>query len=229
MSLSLIIPVYNEKELLGKNVTIFYDYLKGLKIPFEILICDNGSTEYKGINFTKKEVRYLRAEKRGLGIGIKLGIDNAQYNNLMFYAIDIPFGLDIIKESLDKIEEYDIVIGSKAHPESVNNHSSQRKMFSKMYNRLVNSMFHLGVGDTQGSLMFKKINIIKYKDYLDAEDAFLETQILIYGKLFNNRIIEIPVKYETARKDSKISPFSDGMKILKSCLREKERIKKIET
>lgn len=221
MSLSLIIPVYNEKNLILKNIPIMYDYLKGLKFKFEILICDNGSTDYENIKFSQKEIKYLRIDKKGLGLGIKLGIENATFDNLMFYAIDLPFGLDIIKNSFEMMNEYDIVIGSKGHKESINNHTFKRKLFSFAFNSLVNVFFGLGIKDTQGSLMFKKVNVLKYLDKLDSEDAFLETQILIYGKKNKNRIIEIPVNYKAQRSGSKIHPISDGIKIFKDVLKEK--------
>jgi len=202
--------------------------MKSLKVDFEILVCDNGSTDFKEIKFTHKEIRYLRDENKGIGVGIKLGIENAQYENLMFYAIDLPFGTKIIEESLTESEKYDIVIGSKGHVDSVNNHTFKRKIFSFAYNTLINLFFHLDVKDSQGSMLFKRKNIVQIIHYLDSSDAFFQTQLLIYSKLIDNSIVEIPVEYESQRSGSKISPIKDGLHMLKQLLKERKKVKEIE-
>lgn len=223
MSLSIILPIYNEENILKKNIPILY---KSLKDDFEILLCDNGSTDNtKSIcqDLIKKypKIRYLFVKEKGIGNGIRVGIENAKKKYIMFYAIDLPFGTKIIDESIAKMKDYDIVIGSKGHKDSINNHTFQRKIFSFFFNSFVNILFGLHIRDTQGSLMFKKDHIIKYLNHLDASDAFFETQILIYGKRNKDKIIEIPVTYKQQRKGSKINPIKDGLKILRQIIHER--------
>jgi glycosyltransferase involved in cell wall biosynthesis len=227
MSISIILPVYNEKEQIKKNIPVLLDYMKGSNFDFEILICDNGSTDYKSINFSDKRIRFLRTDKKGIGNGIRLGIQNARYELGMFYAIDLPFGTSILKESIDKMEkdDVDIVIGSKGHLDSINNASPKRKMFSRIYNLLINIFFDLDVKDSQGSLLFRIKDVKKYLGYLDSEDAFFETQILIYGKRIGLKLVEIPVKYDSPRKGSKINPAVDGLRMFRQLLDERKKYK----
>jgi len=220
MNLSVIIPVYNEEKSL-QNLIKLHNYLNG---KFEILVCDNGSTDNSATvirGFKYPKIKYVKVPERGLGLGIKAGIENAKYDNIMFYAIDLPFGLNIIDESLTALKKYDIVIGSKGHKKSINRHSLKRKVFSFIFNCIINIRFGLDVKDSQGSLMFKRKNVRKFLKKLNAKDAFLETQILIYGKQQGNSIVEIPVVYRPQTRQSKMRPVRDGLTMFKQIIREK--------
>jgi len=231
---SLVIPIHNEADVLEENVSKFDDYMLSLNVPYEILLCDNGSSDdsfeiSKKISLIRRGVKVLHEDKRGLGIGIKLGILNSRFENIMFYAIDLPFGLEIIKESLDKfnVNGCDLVIGSKANVYSNINVPIKRKIFSKSYNFLLRLFFGLKIGDTQGSMMFKSLNVLKFIDYLDASNAFIQAQICIYHNLYGFNICEIPVNYSSYRKGSKMRLFSDGYKMFSEILTERKKYKQL--
>lgn len=235
-SLSVIIPVYNEQEILEKNSLELLNYLKNLKKieNFEILLCDNGSTDStfeiaKKLGKKYMNIRALSAGKKGIGLGIKLGIENAKYDLCFFYAIDLPFGLHIIEESLNAMHDNVILINSKEHENSKRiSFDFKRILFSRTYNFLINLFFNLGINDTQGSLMFHKKDLERFFGFLDSEDAFFQTQILVYGKLYNMRIKEIPVDYTQPRKEgSKICVLKDGWSMLKQILHEYLKYRKL--
>ena len=153
-------------------------------------------------------------------MGLREGIKKAKYEYSMFYAIDLPFGFDVIEDSIREIKNADIIIGSKSHPSSRIKMNPKRKIFSYLYNKLLNIFFHLNIKDTQGSLIFKKSCTMKYIPRLDSSDAFLETQLIIYGKLSNLKIMEIPIELKQNRHKSKIRPFRDGTKMFLQVLKE---------
>ncbi|MCL4386162.1 MAG: hypothetical protein M1326_07600, partial [Cyanobacteria bacterium] len=64
--------------------------------------------------------------------------------------------------------------------------------------------------------------------YCTEKNAFFTTQIAIYGKLFNLKMIEIPVemKKEKNRKSS-YKIIKDGRQILLSMIKEYRKIKRI--
>lgn len=230
-NLSVIIPVYNEEKIIADNLEKFYGYLKGDERigNFEIIIVNNGSldrTQMLAENFRAKhpEAKVFFIEKRALGSAILKGIMESQYECLFFYAIDIPFGFDVIGSSIEKIGPADIVIGSKGHPDSRINIPLKRRIFSILCNRLIRLMFGLKVTDTQGSIMFKKSTVDKYLFYLTSSDAWLETQIIIYGNLFKAGIEEIPIAYSPTRP-SKMR-MTDAFYFLNNLAKEYPKYKK---
>ena len=45
LDVSVLIPVYNEEDKLRENVLVLHKYLKSKKLLFEIIICNDGSTD----------------------------------------------------------------------------------------------------------------------------------------------------------------------------------------
>ena len=60
---SILIPVFNEEQILRSNVQKLESYLVGLKIPFEVLIVNNGSTDGTAYLIAKlaREFSWLQA------------------------------------------------------------------------------------------------------------------------------------------------------------------------
>ena len=225
-NVSLIIPVHNEKRTLEENCIKLYGYMKENCANFEILLCDNGSTDdtfeiSQRLHQNYGEIKAFKAIEKGIGIGIKIGIENAKFDTLMFYAIDLPFGLDVINNSFEV--DADVVVGSKAHKDSVVERTFKRAFFSFAYNIFIRMFFGLNVKDTQGSLMFRKGDINKFLLKLDSSDAFFETQLLIHCARNKLKIVEIPVNLSAEVRGSKIRPVKDGLNMLMQIIRERLR------
>lgn len=221
--LSLIFPVYNEELRIETNLESTLAYLLANNFYFQIIIVNNGSKDKTQeivdrfiANHKEVDIRLLNLQEKGLGLAIKAGIAEAEYNNVMFYAIDLPFGTDIIGESLDSLSESDvaIVIGSKGHKKSIVEVSLKRRVNSFVYNLLLRFLFRIKIRDTQGSLMFKKDRIAEVLPFCTASDAFFCGQLIIYAQTNNLSVKEIPVRYLNSRKDSKVDIFKDGWRIL---------------
>ena len=228
MNISIILPIHSEDAVLRKNCLELLNYLKKDQQirNFEIILCDNGSSDKsleiaKGLAKSHPEIKAFHSKNRGLGIGIRMGIDNAKYDNLFFYAIDNPFGFHIIDRSLAELKHADVIIGSKGHPRSVIRRSIPRRMYSKALNLPVRLLFGINVKDTQGSILFKKSDVKKYRKNLTSDTAFLQTQIIIYSKKKGLRIKEIPIRFIQKSSKTRMKPLKDGMQMAREIVREK--------
>ena len=226
---SLIYPVHNEALRIEANLESTLAYLLTKNFHFQIVIVNNGSSDKtqeiveKFIsNHEEVDILLINLQEKGLGLAIKAGIAEAEYNHVMFYAIDIPFGTDIIEQSLDSLSESDvaIVIGSKGHRKSIVEVSLKRKVNSFIYNFLLRFLFRIKIRDTQGSLMFKKDRIADVLPFCTAADAFFCGQLIIYARANNLSIKEIPVRYLNPRKDSKVEILKDGWGIFREVIME---------
>ena len=74
----------------------------------------------------------------------------------MTYPIDMAWDLQTIDKSIAKLNEgYDVVLGSRNLKKSRTKRPLKRKIFSKGYNFLINLLFNLKIGDTQGTVALK--------------------------------------------------------------------------
>jgi glycosyltransferase involved in cell wall biosynthesis len=185
---SLIIPVHNEAPILEANAKALDRYLASVKgLDYEIILACNGCVDSSVDIAAKLEsqnprIKRLVIEGRGLGTAIKAAAKAAKHEMLMFYAIDLPFGLEVIGESIraSMAKGRAVVIGSKGHRDSEVERALARTLFSGAISFLNNLLFGLGVKDTQGSILFFKEPITMYGKYMDNPGAFFKAQILIY-------------------------------------------------
>ncbi|HLC18728.1 MAG TPA: glycosyltransferase [Thermodesulfobacteriota bacterium] len=233
--LTLIIPVYNEEPILRENILRIYDYLEGIDDldSFEIMLACNGCTDAseeisEALSNEKPGIRHLSIEGRGLGAAIREAARIASYDMMMFYAVDIPFGLTVIGDSIAAARENKktVVIGSKGHRDSRVRRGVMRVLFSATISILNNRLFGLGVSDTQGSILFYGETLRRYRDLMDSAGPFFQTQILIYSKLSGYRLMEIPVELTRELRGTRFSLASDGLGYISSLFREKAKLRR---
>ena len=222
---SVIIPTINEEKIVQNNLISINEYLSDIFEKYEIIVSDYSEDKTPEIvkELSKKyPIYYVSANEKGIGIGIRVGIDYARNDLIMVYPIDMSWDISCILKSFQEIlsDNGDIILGSRGCKESIVNRKLKRKIFTNIYNFLVNVFFGLNISDTQCTVAFKKSNIVSFINELDSKSAFLQTQLLIYSKKNNLKIIEIPVIVNDIRDDSKVSPISDGISMFKELINE---------
>lgn len=229
---SLIIPVYNEAPILEANASGLDRYLSSIKdLDYEIILACNGcvdaSVDIAGrLEGENPRIRRLIIEGRGLGTAIKEAAQAARGEMLMFYAIDLPFGVDVIGESIKAslAKGRAVVIGSKGHRDSVVERALARTLFSGVISFLNNLLFGLGVKDTQGSILFFKEPIKRYGKYMDNPGAFFQAQILIYSRKCGFELVEIPVRLKEEMRKTRFSLAGDGWRYMKALFWERMKL-----
>ena len=213
---SFCIGVYNEAHILLPSLD---EIQKGLdrfmgKSSYEIIIVDNGSTDTTPSLLKKVSggtVKTYRIDKKGHGSAYQFAINKAKYNHIILSAIDLPFGFSDLSNVMKIWDKFDIIYGSKAHPESKVFIPFQRKLSSLVYRKLLQTMFRIDVKDTQGSVFLSKKGVLPIIKFCDSSNAFLTAQYAIYGRLYSLRITEVPViMSRNVKRKSKYNIFRDG-------------------
>jgi len=229
--LSVIYPLYNEEHHIQQNVERTIHYLENERRidQFELLLCPNGCTD--GTETVAQRLARLdhkiiccANQQRGLGVGIMAGIVKSRFPFGMFYAIDLPFGLDVIGHSLAAVNDHDLVIGSKGHPDSKVSRSNKRQLITLAFRIFLDLVFNLRVADTQGSLLWRSEKLKQVLPALTATSAFLETQIIIYFRALGYTIKEIPVEFNNELRPSKIPILKESARIIREIIVEKSML-----
>ena len=94
LSLSVIIPTYNRKDILKKCLTAFFNQTYPQNM-YEIIVVDDGSTDGTEemiktmINDSSYELRYFKQENKGPAAARNVGIRNAKKDLVLFIGDDI--------------------------------------------------------------------------------------------------------------------------------------------
>jgi undecaprenyl-phosphate 4-deoxy-4-formamido-L-arabinose transferase len=225
---SVIIPVYNEKEIIVKNAEKLMRFLDKMKKPYEIVLCDNGSsdsTREKGRELQKKfpkKVKFISIEEKGVGFAFRKAVLAASYNNLVSVDMDLTINLDFIPKCLNLLKDYSIVVGSKVVGSQ--KRSFYRKFISDSFITLTKLFLGLRFTDYSiGAKGYRKSDIIDRIHNVD-HGSFYVIDFIYHVKQKGKKIIEIPTMCYDTRK-SKFNLLNEityrGVRLLSFCFRKK--------
>jgi putative flippase GtrA len=116
-SLSVVLPAFNEEQIIGRTVCTVLNVLNGWGMDFEILVVNDGSTDRTGkivaaIVDTDPRVRLIsHATNQGYGASLVSGFAEATKELVFFMDSDGQFDIRDLEELFPLIDTYDAVIG----------------------------------------------------------------------------------------------------------------------
>jgi glycosyltransferase AglD len=221
---SIVLPCYNEKELAVEHTREVYSHLKKLGWNFELIVCDDASTDGTADaldKLTEPEIRVLHytngpSRRENLSRSLQDAKGEALVYMDMDLSTDLEFLNDIVKPVLDG--SCDIAIGSRYQQGAEVKRELLRLVYSKMYNGTIRVLFGSRVLDHQcGFKAFRRDVFHDLAKELGYDEKFLrgwfwDAELLIRAQQKKLRILEIPVRWISAKKSS--FHFFREMKVL---------------
>lgn len=222
--ISVVIPMYNEERTIGDVISNTISTMDSLRMPYEIIAVDDGSTDNtRRIATRYKAIVLSNGRNRGKGYALRKGFRHAQGNIVVTVDSD---GAHKPKEIPDLIHPLfngvDMVAGSRFL-------GHDGKYSTSRLNRLGNFLFNITImtltgkriTDSQtGFRAFKKE--VLQKTNLKAIGYEIETEITVKGLKNGFVYQEKPITCKKREYNaSKLKILSDGMKILKTIFKAK--------
>lgn len=211
MRLSIVIPSYNEERNLKKKVLEEVgDYLESLKIPFEVIIVDDGSSD-KSVSLIseyiadKKNFHLIQNSHGGKANAVMTGMLKATGEIILFTDMDQATPINQIEKFIPKFEEgFDIVIGSRQGRRGA---PIIRKLSAWGFSVLRVIILGLPFKDTQcGFKAFSKVSVDKIIPKIKNEwgivhfkggavNAGFDVELLYLAKKYGFKIAEVGVEW----------------------------------
>jgi dolichyl-phosphate beta-glucosyltransferase len=227
MSVSIIIPAYNEEVRLPMTLGATADYFAKLGDEFEILVVNDGSrdgtervvTEYAAAHpqFSIQCLSY--GGNHGKGYAVRYGMLRGKGSLRLFCDADLATPAEEYEVLLKGMRDSgaDIAIGSRPLRESnlLVHQPWYRELGGRCFNKIVQRMAIPGIDDTQCG--FKLFTAAATEDVfsLCKLDRFaFDIEALYIANKLGYKITEIPIRW--AHKDgSKVNMLRDGLKTIK--------------
>lgn len=233
MRLSVVIPAYNEEENIKEGaLEEVYDYLKGQKYSWEVLVIDDKSTD-KTLKLVEKFCKEHAGFKlypeihRGKGGTVIAGVLKAKGDIVLFCDLDQATPLYEIEKFFPKFDRgYDIVIASRSGRKGA---PLIRKLMAFGFSVLRTIILRLPYKDTQcGFKAFKKEAAEKifgrmkiYSDRIRAKGAAVtagfDLELLYIARKLGYKVSEVKVEWRH-KKTERINPIKDSLEGLKDLL-----------
>jgi glycosyltransferase AglD len=229
--ISVVLPCYNEKELAVEHTREVYSYLKNLGWNFELIVCDDASTDgtAEALNkLTEPEIRVLHfTNGPSRRENLSRALQDAKGEVLVYMDMDLSTDLKYLTDIVNPVlhDSYDIAIGSRYKEGAEVKREVLRLVYSKLYNGTIRMLFGSKVLDHQcGFKAFRRNVFHELAQELGYDEEFLrgwfwDAELLIRAQQKKLRILEIPVKWILAKKSSfhffrelKVLPYMLGLK-----------------
>lgn len=230
-SLSVVFPMFNEKECIGKTISATLAVLKDVTQDYEILIIDDASTDgsaaiVEELARANSHIKVIHhASNRTLGGALKTGFGAATKAYVLYSDVDMPFDFKEIKKAVQILlrENADMVSAFRLNRGA---DGLRRTVYSAAYNLMVKALFGLKIRDVNFSFKLIKREALKRLD-LTSEGSFINTELLAQLSLNNAKIVQFGTYYLPRRQGvSKLSTFPVIMKILQEMFLFKYRLRR---
>ncbi len=231
MTLSIIVPAYNEERRLGHTLRRICEYLRSQSWDWELRIVDDGSADgtadiAEALAAEERRVVVMREPHRGKGGAIKAGLTAAASEYRFISDADLSMPIQEIRRFLPPVlEEFDVAIGSREGVEA-------RRVGEPAYRHLVGRLFNLtvqllalpGIEDSQcGFKMFTAAAVADIFPLVTVDGWAFDVEVLAVARAQGLRIVEVPIEWHY-RSDSRLNLWRDGAAMLQELLRVRRRL-----
>lgn len=218
--LSLIIPVYNEERRLPSTLENLCSFLGRQTYQAEVLLVENGSSDgtfalAQAYAQRYPQVHVLRAQARGKGLAVKMGMLAASGQYCFMCDADFSMPVSEINRFLPpQLPGCEIAIASREAPGAVRyNEPQYRHLVGRLYNFLIRMIAIPGLHDTQCGFKCFRADIARklFRRQTIAGWSF-DVEILFMARQLGYQIVEIPIPWYF-NPDSKISVVRDSIRM----------------
>lgn len=219
VEVSLILPAYNEEQLIGSTLRVLVDHLSARHPDYEILVVDDGSQDgtprvVEEFCLHQARVRLLsQVTNQGKGCAIKRGVRESLGECILFMDADLPYHLEAIETMLETLHKGDdLAIGSRhLHGSEIRQVPLLRYIAGQVFSLLVAVLMFPGIHDTQcGIKGFRALAARQIFQRLTIRKFGFDVEVLYIARKLGFSIKQIPVRMIGFRYDSRIQVLRDS-------------------
>lgn len=164
---SIVLATYNERENILETIGSIFEHVKD---PAEVIVVDDDSEDQtwklvQGLN-DSRVVLIRRVDTRGLASAFNRGIIESRGDIVGWMDADMCMPPSMLPDMIDKLDEYDIVVGSRYVEGGKDDRAPLRVISSQLINGLAQLVLGYGIKDYDSGFVvlrrsvFNKVSII---------------------------------------------------------------------
>lgn len=205
---SIVIPVYNEAEILPTAVAELTGTLDGMGWDYELIFAENGSRDgtpelLASMCAGHPRLRWFHSDRPNYGVALKRGIELARGTFVICDEIDLC-DVSFYLEALPRLErdEADMVIGSKAARGASDRRPCIRRTATRVHNGLLRVVLGFQGTDTHGLKAFRRETLLPVVERCVVDMDVFASELVIRAWREGLRVVEVPIQLHEKREPS---------------------------
>lgn len=206
--LSVVIPVYNEAEILPSAAAELVAGLDARGWDYEVIFAENGSRDgtpevLEALTRDNPRLRWFHSDRPNYGTALKLGLGMARGELVVCDEIDLC-DLSFYDEAIPRLQrdEAELIIGSKAAKGA----SDQRPLIRRVATRVHNGLLRVSLGfrgtDTHGLKAFRRERLLPVVERCVVDMDVFASELVVRAWREGVRVLEIPIQLKEKRQPS---------------------------
>lgn len=204
--ISIVIPAYNEADVLPSSVATVVAGLRERERSFELLVVENGSSDdtwaiAQRCEAEHDEVRALRIDQPNYGLALREGFLQARGEIVSNFDADY-YDLAFLDRALVLLEGPDapvIVVGTKRGEGANDTRPLPRRLVTFIFSTILRIGFGLSVSDTHGMKAMRRTPLIGLVEICRFGTDLFDTELILRAERAGLATAEIPVVVEELR------------------------------
>jgi glycosyltransferase involved in cell wall biosynthesis len=228
-------PAHNERDYLEAAVAHVVAGLQARRMDFEVVVCENGSTDRtvelgEALEKRYPEVRLLTNPKADYGRALRQGFLAAEGDVVVNFDVDYV-DLDFLEAALDLMRGDggpSVVVASKRGAGSEDTRPLGRRAVTAVFSFVLRTGFGLTVTDTHGMKALRRADLAGLVDACQCGEDLFDTELILRAERAGLRVAELPVTVRDTRPPrssivSRIPRSVTGLIVLRRALRHQAR------
>ncbi len=245
MKFSLIIPAYNEQQILPATLSTVAAALADMHRrrvfdDYEMIFISDGSTD-RTADILRTAAEHpsdetggdrlhvcIYGQNRGKGCAVRTGILASSGDIVLYTDCDLAYGMPVIEDAIHALEtaKADVLIGSRAiHPEGYAGYTPMRKLASVFYLRIISLAAGFDHSDSQAGFKALRGDVARTIFSACTTDGFaFDLEMLLRAERAGCTFTELPIKIVNHRASS-IHLVRDSIRMLRDLRKIKKNLK----
>lgn len=195
LNVSVVVPCYNEEEVLEELFQRLSTVLEGLALPYELIFVDDGSGDSTWEMLSRfqqendRRIKIIRLSRNfGHQIALTCGLDQARGEVVLVIDADLQDPPELLPAMLEKWKEgYDVVYGKRRAREG---ETVLKRFLAYSFYRIVNKLSGIEIPNDTGD--FRLMD----RSAVDALCSLRETQRFVRGMVSWIGFPQTPIDYD---------------------------------
>jgi glycosyltransferase involved in cell wall biosynthesis len=204
-SISIIIPVYNEENRVGRSLERILKSCLQSKWDFEIIFVEDGSTDrtieiIRRFELQESRIKLVSVPTHvGKGGSIKAAaLTSASKEVIAYMDIDLSADPSELSQLLEYMHDHEVVIGSRilrGHLPKIRR-PFYRSLLSLAYSRFFRCLFRIPIYDPQcGFKIFRREIIPNLFNEIGTDGFAFDSEVIVKAFSLNYRVKEVPINW----------------------------------